>query len=104
MMRRTLNLQANSIAERERFRDGYTIGHQHDSDNDSGRALALQQFQVSGMGQDLIWNYSRKTGIGLDFWHARSGAARRKPLWDNDLRQLIACQTHTKFLIETVSQ
>ena len=60
-----MNLQANLIAERERFRDGYTIGHQHDSDNDSGCNVALQQFQVSGMGQNLIWNYSRKTRLGL---------------------------------------
>ena len=53
-MKRILSLQVNSIAERERFRDGYTIGHQHDSDNDSGRALALQQFQMARMGQGMI--------------------------------------------------
>ena len=56
MMRRTLNLQANLIVERERFRDGYTIGHQYDSDNDSGRALALQQFQVARLGQGIVDN------------------------------------------------
>ena len=39
--------------------NGYTTHHQHDNNNGNRRALALQQFQVARMGQDLIWNNSR---------------------------------------------
>ena len=46
--------------EKEKGNNGNTTCNQHDNNNGNRRALALQQLQMARMGQNLIWNNSRK--------------------------------------------
>ena len=63
----------------------------------AGFVNSKSSFFYKFMGIDVSAYY-------ITTYDAAPRAPRRKPLCSNDLRQIIACQTHTKFLIDIQSQ